>query len=281
MAKSTASKPSKAATRPVIAKDEKAMADDKKVAAASVSKGKKRKSTGDSSSVKDPEHDPETVKNTEVNAKSVNGSSTAPPPVPAKTRSETEKPAKKSKVHVSKPAVTEAAKQDEIPLPSPAKPQSKKTKSSSKATSEHVVAPSAEKPADGLKSALKKGPSSKKATKSQDVEMAAPAADDDFIHGFSSSEDGQDSSDEDDSDVEMEGAQGKGTKPVLAKDLPNIVKDDPKVEDKLTKAKRKAVSTFLCVSGFWTPPTQIEPLRARKRVFSTSVEYPTVSMKTR
>ena len=71
--------------------------------------------------------------------------------------------------------------------------------------------------------------------------------DPEFIHGFSSSsENGGDSSDEDDSDVDMDAAGGEKST-IKAKDLPNVVEGDKEVQEKLGKAKKRSVSRGLSV----------------------------------
>jgi nucleolar protein 15 len=238
--------------RPVIGKDDKALKDEAKTAEKPVSR--KRKSTSDADA-KDPEHDPKTIENTSKNAKTKSAKPTAVPSL----RSD-DKPSKRAKVQVKNPAVTVEATQEEVPLPHVKKaetssPASKGKAAKGKAVQKAVtgdVAPSAEKPAEGLKSAMKGGKAAakpkskagKKEAEKEDVEMkdVAEGEDDAFIHGFSSS-DGEDSSDEEDSDVDMEGA-AKGAKKIEAKSLPNVVKDDKEIEQKLAKAKRRAVSRF-------------------------------------
>ncbi|KAI5453626.1 nucleolar protein [Naganishia albida] len=161
-------------------------------------------------------------------------------------------PGKDKEVSISKPAVTGATTVDKLPLPTTKEPVASKGKKAVPAkkaapADPGLVQPSAEKPAEGLKSALKKTTKAptpapaEKATKKKAPAVSkkapAPAEDDGFVHGFSSSE-GEESEDDDDSDIEMDGGKGKSSA-VDVKTLPTIAKDDKSVQRKLTKAKKK------------------------------------------
>ena len=268
--------------RPAIGKDDKALKEDVEASKPAAVAGKKRKSTtaaASTSSAKDPEHDPETIKNTEKNSKSHSGApkdaSKITPGVATRSEDDhTGKPNKRAKVHVSKPAVTVEKTTDEVPLPTVASSSSagpaaasekkgKKPASSKKTQAESVeetaVAPSASKPASTLKSALKSKPKAKQPAATEEA---------DFIHGFSSSDgEGDESEAEDDSDVDMDaGAVGAGEKKVLAGDLPKVVEGDKAVQEKLLKAKRRSVSrrchglfTRLPADHHYTTPTSTRP----------------------
>jgi hypothetical protein len=235
--------------RPAIGKDDKALEEEAEAVPAHVA-GKKRKSTSSSSTglAKDPEHDPETIKNTQKNSKThtlaPKDAGKITPGVSLRSSDDKDvegasgKPNKRAKVHVNKPAVTEEKTIEDVPLPTVASSSStggkKSKKTASKKDDEETasIPASASKPASSLKSALKSN--SKKTT---------PDESDDFIHGFSSSDgegDGEESVDEDDSDVDMDA--DAGVKKVVAKDLPKVVQGDKVVEEKLLKAKRKGVS---------------------------------------
>jgi nucleolin len=269
-AASTKGKKTETVARPAIGKDDKDLKEEKKQAASTTtSASKKRKSpsssTTDSTSTpaaKDPEHDIETLKNTEKNSKS---KTKGIPTTSATTRSEDNQATtsasssnKRTKVSVNQPAVTLEKTVEELELPkitkSPKSAGSKKTPASTTSDSvSNEVAPSSTKPAKGLKSALKTTTptsSSKKPTttsSSKDVEMK----DAEFIHGFSSSsENGGDSSDEDDSDVDMDASADAGEKSTIkAKDLPKVVEGDKEVQEKLSKAKKRSVSCPLRLSS--------------------------------
>ena len=152
------------------------------------------------------------------------------------------------KVVIAKPAVTASTTTDEVPLPTTKKATvSKGKKAAGKKPVQAVkgaVQPSVEKPAEGLKSALKKPVAEDKVSKKAAPAKKAPAKkaaqeeDDGFVHGFSSSE--GEESDDDDSDVDMDAGKGKSST-VDIKTLPTIAKDDKSVQRKLTKAKKKQV----------------------------------------
>ena len=248
--------------RPAIGKDDKALKEDAAAAPAPVA-GKKRKSTTSpaTGAAKDPEHDPETIKNTQKNSKThapaPKDAGKITPGVSLRSGDEEQdggKSNKRAKVHVNKPAVTVEKTTEDVPLPvvassSTASAGEKKGKGKGKKASKKdvevdedvtmtaaetvAVPPSATKPASSLKSALKSKSKSKKPIEESE----------DFIHGFSSSdgEDGNESVDDDDSDVDMDA--GAGVKKVVAKDLPKVVEGDKAVEEKLSKAKRRGVST--------------------------------------
>lgn len=162
-------------------------------------------------------------------------------------------PSKEKDVTIAKPVVTAVTTVDELPLPTtkttPTAGKGKKAVAAKKAAAADpgLVKPSADKPAEGLKSAMKKTTPAQAPEKSTKKKASAPAAgkkakaqeDDAFIHGFSSSE-GEDSDDDDESDVDMDGGKGKSA-PVDVKTLPTIAKDDKSVQRKLTKAKKKQV----------------------------------------
>ncbi|GHJ83911.1 hypothetical protein NliqN6_0313 [Naganishia liquefaciens] len=154
----------------------------------------------------------------------------------------------KKKVAIAKPAVTASTTTDEVPLPTTTK-KAAATKGKKKAAGnntnkvvEGAVQPSVEKPAEGLKSALKKPSSAavdKKAaptTNKAAGKKSTQQEDDGFVHGFSSSE--GEESDDDDSDVDMDSGKGKSA-PVDVKSLPTVAKDDKSVQRKLAKAKKK------------------------------------------
>lgn len=163
------------------------------------------------------------------------------------------------KVVIAKPAVTASTTTDEVPLPTTKKAAVSKGKkvAGKKAVEAEkgAVQPSVEKPADGLKSALKKPAAEDKVSKKAAPAKKAPAKkaaqqdDDGFVHGFSSSE--GEESDDDDSDVDMDVGKGKSAA-VDVKTLPTIAKDDKSVQRKLTKAKKKQVchlgSSFRLIS---------------------------------
>jgi hypothetical protein len=246
--------------RPAIGKDDKALKEDAAAAPAPVA-GKKRKSTTSpaTGAAKDPEHDPETIKNTQKNSKThapaPKDAGKITPGVSLRSGDEEQdggKSNKRAKVHVNKPAVTVEKTTEDVPLPvvassstaSAGEKKGKGKKASKKdvevdedvtmtAAETVAVPPSATKPASSLKSALKSKSKSKKPIEESE----------DFIHGFSSSdgEDGNESVDDDDSDVDMDA--GAGVKKVVAKDLPKVVEGDKAVEEKLSKAKRRGVST--------------------------------------
>lgn len=246
--------------RPAIGKDDKALKEDAAAAPAPVA-GKKRKSTTSpaTGAAKDPEHDPETIKNTQKNSKThapaPKDAGKITPGVSLRSGDEEQdggKSNKRAKVHVNKPAVTVEKTTEDVPLPvvassSTASAGEKKGKSK-KASKKDVeieedvtmtaaetvaVPPSATKPASSLKSALK----SSKSKSKKPIEES-----EDFIHGFSSSDgEGDESVDEGDSDVDMDA--GAGVKKVVAKDLPKVVEGDKAVEEKLSKAKRRGVSS--------------------------------------
>jgi nucleolar protein 15 len=168
-------------------------------------------------------------------------------------------PSKEKDVTIAKPVVTAVTTVDALPLPTtksaPASGKGKKAVAANKkaaAADPGLVKPSADKPAEGLKSALKKATPAPAPEKSTKKKASAPAAgkkvkaqeDDAFIHGFSSSE-GEDSDDDDESDVDMDGGKGKSAT-VDVKTLPTIAKDDKSVQRKLTKAKKKQVR---CISS--------------------------------
>lgn len=201
-------------------------------------------------------------------------------------------PSKEKEVSISKPVVTGTTTADKLPLPTtkaPAAPKGKKAAAAKKAAPADpgLVKPSAEKPAEGLKSALKKTAkapapaekaSKKKAPAAAAGKKTQAAEDDGFVHGFSSSE-GEESEDEDDSDIEMDGGKGKS---VDVQTLPTIAKDDKSVQRKLTKAKKKQVS--LRFAHRKCPSAHAKHLvspRTPNVVFCTSEEYRTVSTKKR
>lgn len=247
--------------RPAIGKDDKALKEDAAAAAPAPVAGKKRKSTTSpaTGAAKDPEHDPETIKNTQKNSKThapaPKDAGKITPGVSLRSGDEEQdgdKSNKRAKVHVNKPAVTVEKSTEDVPLPvvassstaSVGEKKGKGQKASKKdvevdedvtmtAAETVAVPPSATKPASSLKSALKSKSKSKKPIEESE----------DFIHGFSSSdgEDGNESVDDDDSDVDMDA--GAGVKKVVAKDLPKVVEGDKAVEEKLSKAKRRGVSS--------------------------------------
>ncbi|KAJ9123536.1 hypothetical protein QFC24_003751 [Naganishia onofrii] len=170
----------------------------------------------------------------------------------SKKTAATTTPSKEKDVTIAKPVVTAVTTVDALPLPTtksaPASGKGKKAVAANKkaaAADPGLVKPSADKPAEGLKSALKKATPAPAPEKNTKKKTSAPAAgkkvkaqeDDAFIHGFSSSE-GEDSDDDDESDVDMDGGKGKSAT-VDVKTLPTIAKDDKSVQRKLTKAKKK------------------------------------------
>jgi hypothetical protein len=190
-------------------------------------------------------------------------------PAPAKKAAAEKKPVEKKavekkpvekrttekEVSIAKPAVTATTTADQVPLPTTRKaaaPKGKKAgKTAASVADAGAVQPSAEKPAEGLKSALKKPtkavPADKAPKKTAPTKKAAPkkteAVEDGFVHGFSSSE--GEESDDDDSDIDMDGPSGKSKAAAVdVKTLPTIAKDDKSVQRKLTKAKKKQVRSL-------------------------------------
>jgi nucleolar protein 15 len=171
---------------------------------------------------------------------------------PVEKKAVAEKKITEKEVSIAKPAVTATTTADQVPLPTTKKAAAPKGKKAGKTAAAPVadagaVQPSAEKPAEGLKSALKKptkaAPAGKKTTPAP-AKKAAPkkteVVEDGFVHGFSSSE--GEESDDDDSDIDMDGPSGKSKAAAVdVKTLPTIAKDDKSVQRKLTKAKKKQV----------------------------------------